>query len=96
MGPVDGVSRLAAVPVQRDLGRSWAARDHLDGTPVIADGVVVVGANDGRVSAVALADGALRWEFALGGPVTGSAAIADGMIYVGCEDGTLYALRPPP
>ena len=27
VGPVDGVRRLAAVPAQRDLGRSWAARD---------------------------------------------------------------------
>lgn len=70
---------------------------HLKGqlysSPVVEDGLVVLGSSAKRVYGLSLADGAQRWERALPDRVWGSApALAGGRAYVGCVNGCAYAL----
>jgi polyvinyl alcohol dehydrogenase (cytochrome) len=87
------------------LERAWTAPigSAVSATPVIADGMVVVGAYDGQVRAFAAADGSLLWSYDTGAAVpepnlgisigvTGSAAIVDGVVYVGDALGVLHAI----
>jgi polyvinyl alcohol dehydrogenase (cytochrome) len=75
----------------------------ISATPVIANGLVVVGAYDGAVRAFSAADGTAVWTYETGAAVpepllgisigvTGSAAIVDGVVYVGDATGKLHAI----
>lgn len=55
------------------------------------DDTVYVGAADGKLHAIA-ADGAEKWVFASGGPISGAPAILSGDVYFGAEDKKLYAV----
>ena len=61
-------------------------------SPVVVDGVLYVGSDDGQVYALDAETGGERWKFETHGPVAGSAALADGLIYIGSDDSHLYAL----
>lgn len=61
-------------------------------SPVVADGVLVVGSDDGNVYAVDPATGAERWRFATGGAVQASATIAGGRVFLGSKAGFMHAL----
>jgi outer membrane protein assembly factor BamB/actin-like ATPase involved in cell morphogenesis len=63
-------------------------------SPLVAEGVVYVGADDNRLYALDAATGQPVWTFATGGIVRSSPAIADGVLYVGSNDGNLYAIDP--
>jgi len=54
-----------------------------------------VGSFDGRLYGVSLAEGAERWAYDLGSPVTASPAVSDGWIVIGTEDGTVHGLKVP-
>lgn len=60
--------------------------------PVIADGRVFLGAQDGRLRAIDAETGAELWTFQTGGPIMNSAAVADGRVYFGSHDGQVYCL----
>lgn len=62
-------------------------------SPVMVDGVVYVGSDDGSVYAVNADTGKEIWSYATGGPVDSSPAIFDGVVYVGSNDGNLYAIK---
>jgi hypothetical protein len=72
----------------RNLGVALAHRVQ----PVIADGVVVVGAVDGRVFGLNESTGAIQWQYQTGGPISYSAALDGGRAFVASQDGYLYAL----
>ena len=61
-------------------------------SPAIADGVVYVGSEDGRLYALDAATGQEKWSFKTDGEVYSSPAVAGGMVYVGSGDERLYAL----
>lgn len=85
-----------------DLGDARAARvlphpqvfawDWQGAAPVVADGVVFVGAGDGGFHAVDAATGERRWRFATGGRIRNGAAIDGARVLVGSADRFLYAL----
>lgn len=68
------------------------------GTPVVADGVVVVALHDrgdgahGGLVALELATGAVRWRHPTGAPVPSAPAIAGGLVVAGLASGTVVAL----
>jgi polyvinyl alcohol dehydrogenase (cytochrome) len=72
----------------RRLGAAWSFRSTtggMTGTPVVANGTVVVGSNDGGVYALDATTGALRWRQDLKLPdeyISGSAAIAGSLVYI--------------
>ena len=61
-------------------------------SPAVAEGIVVAGARDRQVHAMALADGKPLWTFATRGDVDSSPLISDGRVYVGSKDKKLYVL----
>ncbi|HEY4571119.1 MAG TPA: PQQ-binding-like beta-propeller repeat protein, partial [Kribbella sp.] len=59
--------------------------------PILVDGAVIGGTNDGLVVAVDAHTGAERWRFTAAGPVGGSAGAANGLVYFG-DTHSLFAL----
>jgi outer membrane protein assembly factor BamB len=65
-------------------------------SPAVADGVVYVGSDDGKLHAIDANTGQERWSFAI--PVadevlfTSSPAVADGLVYITGTRGNLYAI----
>lgn len=63
-------------------------------SPIVADGMVYVGSEDGTIYAFdATCHKSCQplWSFATGYMIYASPAVADGMIYEGSYDGKLYA-----
>jgi len=76
------------------VGLAWRVMTGGDvvSSPVIADGTVYVGSNDGTLYALDLRTGAERWRRALGSPVGSSPAVGEGLVYAQTRDGVLYAV----
>ena len=72
----------------------------MESSPAIANGVVYVGSEDGRLYAYAAACATATcsplWTSpATGGPIDSSPAVSNGVVYVGSNDGKLYAFALP-
>jgi eukaryotic-like serine/threonine-protein kinase len=61
-------------------------------SPVVADGTVYVGSDDGHVYALDAASGQLRWAWRTEGPVPSTPAVSDGRVHVLSYDGRLHTL----
>ncbi len=64
-----------------------------DGTPVIADKVIYLGDGDGRVVAISLMDGKLKWEKKFETSFAAPASVQGDMLFIGDLDGKLHALK---
>ena len=60
--------------------------------PVIVDGVVYVGSDDGSLYALVADSGELLWSFATGDVIRSIPTVIDGTVYFGSNDNHLYAL----
>jgi outer membrane protein assembly factor BamB len=58
--------------------------------PVVSDGIVYIGSNDGFLYALDALTGSVQWTGSIRGD-TGSPAVANGVVYVGGVDGGMYA-----
>jgi outer membrane protein assembly factor BamB len=61
-------------------------------SPLVVDGVVFVGSDDGVIHALTLDTGAERWQAKLGADATASPLIAGGLLVIGDSAGTVHAL----
>jgi len=61
-------------------------------TPVVTNGLVVFGNQQGTVTALSLKDGKQKWEFKTGGSIYSSPAAAKNKIVFGSTDGYVYCL----
>ena len=68
------------------LSQMWKSR------PVISGETAFVGANDGRMYAVDLASGKIKWSYSTGGWIMSDPLYDAGSIYFGSNDGNLYSL----
>lgn len=71
---------------------------HAVGSPAwpgatFADGLVLVGVEDGRLLALDARDGTPRWEFATGARLRSRASFARDVVYQHSDDGCVYALE---
>jgi glucose dehydrogenase len=55
----------------------------VESSPVVVDGIVYVGSDDGNVYALNAYSGALVWSYNTWGPVQSSPTVLDGVVYVG-------------
>lgn len=62
-------------------------------SPVIRDGVLYIGSDDGCLYALDQATGAVKWKAETGGPVRSTPAVAGDAVYVVSYDGCLYAFE---
>jgi len=84
-------------PSEGKVGAKALWRQPLGGaskaTPLIMDGTVYLGANDGKFHAVDAKTGAVKWTFDAGGEILTSAATLDGLVFFGAADGRFHALN---
>lgn len=76
------------------LTLKWSvhAGNSLEASPVIANGLVYVGSQDGTLSAFNALTGQQKWTTTAGAPIVLSApAVAAGLVYIGSQDGKLSA-----
>lgn len=88
-----GVARCV-LPDRLSVLWTFQAGVGIESTAAIDAGSVYVGAMDGRLHALSLADGSKRWSYEAAGPVKSSPAVLGGTLYVGDETGTLHAIEP--
>jgi len=63
----------------------------VNSSPTIRGDVVYVGASDGQIYGISLAEGKLLGSYRLGVPIASSPVIAGDTLYIGGYDGNLYA-----
>jgi outer membrane protein assembly factor BamB len=75
------------------LGISW--RTKLSGAPVappvVVNGIVYAGSNDGKVYALQASSGAILWSGSTGASIPFSPAVDSGRVFVGSDDTNVYA-----
>jgi outer membrane protein assembly factor BamB len=93
----DGVYRLAP---DGEIRWHWPPAEieprakHVFSTPVLSDGHVYVGGQDGFITALAAETGEQQWQYAVQADVDGSGVIGpDGTLFIGADDGRIYAIR---
>jgi hypothetical protein len=89
LGPMTGSTRWWATG--KELW-SCAKGYRVSSSAAVADGVVYVGAGDGKVCALVAATGEKLWSYATGRYVVSSPAVANGAVFVGSIDHSVYAL----
>jgi outer membrane protein assembly factor BamB len=77
-------------------GKTLWSRDlpsRSESSPLLDDGSVYFGSENGTVYALRAKDGRVRWTFRASGAVKGALAFSDGRVFFGDYAGKLYALR---
>jgi outer membrane protein assembly factor BamB len=84
----------AAGPARGEVTPLWAFKceDEVRGSPVLANGVVFVGAYDNNLYAVTAAEGKLLWKYATEGGLPGSPAAYQDLVFIGSEDRRLHCV----
>src|SRR5262245_50280429 len=84
----------ATIPPTLKLLWTYDAKDAIESSAAIADGVVYVGSQTGELHAVNLADGTARWKYKATSDGIGesSPAVANGLVYVGDLAGVFHAV----
>jgi outer membrane protein assembly factor BamB/predicted phosphodiesterase len=72
---------------------TYSSTANIISTPVVADGLVIVGNQDGVVEAVDIQHGKRKWSYHTKGPIFSSPAASSGIVVVGSSDGNIYALN---
>lgn len=71
----------------------FSAKDRMQSSPVVANGIVYCGSDDGNLYAIDAQSGELQWKFDTGYPIYSSPVVHNGIIYIGSDNGYLYALE---
>jgi outer membrane protein assembly factor BamB len=85
-----GVFPVTTAAAPFSLKWSFTTGSNVFSSPVVWQGVVYVGSDDGKVYALDATTGTQRWAFAANAnlPVRSSATIADGFVYMGNQAGS--------
>ena len=62
-------------------------------TPLVADGLVFFGSDQGILFALNAATGKSQWSFATGREILSAPALDNGTLFFGSMDGILYAIH---
>ncbi len=86
---------IAAITLPSPLKLRWSfqAKDSIESSAAIVDGVVYVGSMDNSLYAIDLATGKLRWRYNAAGAIQESSpCVRNGIVYVGDLNGILHAV----
>jgi outer membrane protein assembly factor BamB/tRNA A-37 threonylcarbamoyl transferase component Bud32 len=67
--------------------------DKVYSSPLVVDGVVYIGSNDGNLYALDAGNGSEMWRYPTGSSITSSPTIAGDLVYVGGNDQRLHAVE---
>jgi outer membrane protein assembly factor BamB len=70
---------------------SFTTAGRVDSSPAVANGVVYVGWDNGKLYALDATTGHKLWSHTTGDPVGSSPAVVNGEVYVGSSDQKVYA-----
>src|SRR6187402_2029403 len=75
-------------------GLKWAFKTNgkIFSSPIVHDGVVYIGSEDGNLYAIDEKTGKTHWKFKTGGAVHSSPAVFKNIVYIGSFDGYYYAI----
>ena len=82
----------AAIPQKPTLLWTFKTSDAVKASPVVCNGVIVVGSADGNVYGITL-EGKMKWKINTGNGVEAPALIHGDMAYVGNYDGKVFAIE---
>ena len=84
---------IGELPPLKGLAWATAVRgDRLMAAPVVADGLLYVAAQEGRVHAIDAETGAVAWTYETGGRLFGAPALAGDALLIGDRAGALHAI----
>lgn len=84
--------RAGALPEKLDPLWLFEVEEGIESGAVIVGGVVYVGALDGKLYAVSLADGSLVWAYEVTDEIKASPSVHNGTVYVGDSAGVFHAV----
>jgi outer membrane protein assembly factor BamB len=87
--------RIATGMAIYTVGHAMRDEPGVCASPGISGGVLYIGANDGVLRGIDIADGSLIWSCPLGVPIASSPAISGNALYIASADGHMYAFTPP-
>ncbi len=87
------LGHVYALSLNRELRWRFQARRSILASPLVAEGLVLVGSLDWNFYALDARSGWLAWKHRTGGPVASTAGIFDGLVVFGSADGQVYALQ---
>ncbi|WP_268846545.1 PQQ-binding-like beta-propeller repeat protein [Flavobacterium aestivum] len=82
-------------PKYKPLGnQKWAFKTNgkIFSSPIVQNGIVYIGSEDGFLYAIEEQSGKLHWKFKTGGAVHSSPVIFKNLVYIGSFDGNYYAI----
>ena len=62
---------------------TFTTGDKVESSPVVANGIVYVGSDDGYFYALNASNGELIWKYNTYGPIQSAATVVDGVVYFG-------------
>lgn len=86
-----GAAEIDLRPPLRILWR-FATKGPLMGSPVVADGFVLIGSRDGSLYAVDAKRGTEHWRLRTSDRIESTAAVGGGKAFIGSYDGRVYAV----
>src|SRR4030042_1122599 len=92
--PTEGTDEGIGDPVGSSFDLIW--KFTIDGSirssPVVYDGKVYFGSDDGKLYCIYACIGTEIWNYSTGAPVSSSPTIVDEKVYVGSENGNVYCI----
>jgi outer membrane protein assembly factor BamB len=83
----------AQLPKLLKLRWSFQAKDSIESSAAIVDGIIYVGSMDASLYAVNLSTGKVVWRYAASGPIQESSpCVSNGVVYIGDLNGILHAV----
>ena len=87
-----GIYAGAGVSKLKGVKWTFRTRGEIVSSPAIANGVVYVGSNDGKLYAIDQQTGSQKWDFSTVARITSSPAIANELVYCSSYDGSFFAV----
>ncbi len=82
-----------ATPGPGALRWKFETRSWVDAAPIIHEGVIYIGSQDGTLYGLEPDTGSRVWSYQAGGGITGAAAFAEGVVFVPSLDNNLHAVN---
>ncbi|MGC9356322.1 MAG: PQQ-binding-like beta-propeller repeat protein [Anaerolineae bacterium] len=81
-----------ALNLNRDIRWRFRARRAILSSPVLFEGLILIGSLDWNFYALDVRSGWTAWRYRTGGPIVSTPAVWESLVFFGSADGNIYAL----